>query len=151
MKFRLIFFILLFSASICFASMTIYYKDGSSREVYKITFEGKIAELFLLDGSVITVSVDKLDLPSSGIAAPVGTYGTSRVNGQRTAPHGKVGALIDPKRQAKLKEEWDSADRTAEAIRAIGAIQKGDIVKIVGETTADSTPTDRRLVQRNTS
>jgi hypothetical protein len=120
--------------------MTIYFKDGSSREVYKITFAGKIAELFLIDGSVITVSVDKLDLPSSGIASPVGTYGTSHVNGERTVPQGKVGALIDPKRQAKLKEEWDSADKTAVSIRSIGMIQKGDTVKVVGETSPDSKP-----------
>jgi hypothetical protein len=121
--------------------MTIYFKDGSSREVYKITFEGKIAELYLIDGSVITVPAEKLDLPSSGIAAPVGTYGTSRVNGERTIPRGKVGALIDPKRQAKLKEEWDSCEKTAVAIRGIGMIQKGDSVKISGETTANSRPT----------
>jgi hypothetical protein len=121
--------------------MTIYFKDGSSREVYKITFAGKIAELYLVDGSVITVPAEKLDLPSSGIAAPVGTYGTSRVNGERTVPRGKVGALIDPKRQAKLKEDWDSSEKTAVAIRSIGMIQKGDTVKIAGETTANSRPT----------
>jgi len=141
LKLKIFTILLLLFTSICFASMTIYFKDGSSREVYKITFSGQQAQLFLLDGSSVTVSSDKIDLPSSGIASPVGTYGTSRVNGQRTVPQGKAGALIDPRRQTKLKEEWESSERIANAIKSIGAIRSGDTVKIIGETTQNSRPT----------
>ena len=136
----------LLTAVICFlfistgwAALTIYYKDGSNREVHKITFKGSVAELFLIDGSVITVPVEKLDLPSSGIGAAVGTYGTSKVTGQRTTSN-KKGVLGSPVRQTRLREEWEGAEKTATVIRNIGSMQRGETVKIVGETTANSRP-----------
>src|SRR5690349_6979425 len=76
-----LFFLLV--TSLCFASMTIYFKDGTSREVHKIVFNGSSAELYLIDGTIMHVTVETLDLRSSGIGAPVGTYGTSTMNGQR--------------------------------------------------------------------
>jgi|GEM_PF-3788629 len=136
---RTLVFIFLFSASICFASMTIYFKDGTSREVHKITFHGDAAELYAVDGNVLTVPVEKLDLPSSGIGAPVGTYGTSKVSGQRTM-QGRPGVLGDPRKQLRLKEEWDRSEKSAVTVSTIGMIQRGDTVKIVGETTPNSSP-----------
>ena len=126
--------------SLCYASMAIYFKDGTSRDVHKITFRGSVAELFLIDGSIITVPVEKLDLPSSGIGAPVGTYGTSNTGGRRAPLLDKKGVLGDPLKQARLRDEWERAEKTATVTSKIGAMQKGDTVKIVGETTANARP-----------
>ena len=131
-------FVLLLLASVSFA-MTIYFKDGTTREVHKIVFNGTSAELYLVDGTIMHVPVDTLDLRSSGIGAPVGTYGTSTMNGQRSMT-GRSTSLGDPKRQARLKEEWDQSDRTAVAVKTIGAIKQGDTIKIVGETSAKTAP-----------
>jgi hypothetical protein len=131
-------FVLLF-VSTCFATLTIYYKDGTSRDVHKITFKGKAAELYLIDGSVITVPVEKLDLRSSGIGAAVGTYGTSKVTGERTAAERK-GVLGSPLRQARLREEWERAEKSATVLSSIGPMQRGDTVKIVAETMANNQP-----------
>jgi hypothetical protein len=133
--------VLILYASICSASMVIYFKDGTSREVHKITFNGSSAELFLTDGSVINIPVDKIDLPSSGIGAPVGTYGTSQVTGKRTLST-KKGVFGDPLKQKRLKEEWDDSERVATVTKTIGPLQRGDTVKIVGETTPNSRPSE---------
>ena len=134
-----VFLLLLFLCSVCFATLTIYFKDGTSRDVYKITFKGSVADLYLIDGNVITVPVEKLDLRSSGIGAPVGTYGTSKVTGERTTPE-KKGILGSPVRQARLREEWDRAEKTATVTSSIGPMQRGDTVKIVAETMANARP-----------
>lgn len=121
--------------------MTIHFKDGTSRDVHKITFRGSVAELFLIDGSIITVPVEKLDLQSSGIGAPVGTYGTSKVTGgRRPTSSDKKSVLGDPLKQTRLKEEWERAEKTATVTNSIGPMQKGDTVKIVGETTPNTRP-----------
>ncbi|MCI0606339.1 hypothetical protein L0156_25415 [bacterium] len=121
--------------------MTIYFKDGTSRDVHKITFRGNVAELFLIDGSIVTVPVEKLDLPSSGIGAPVGTYGTSKVTGsRRPALSDKKGVLGDPLKQTRLKEEWARSEKIATVTSSIGPMQRGDTVKIVGETTPNTRP-----------
>jgi hypothetical protein len=131
--------VFLLFVSLCFASMTIYFKDGTSREVHKITFNGNTAELYLIDGSMMHVPVETLDLPSSGVGAPVGTYGTSAVSGQRSVTS-RTTVLGDPRKQERLKEEWDDSEKTAIASKTIGSIQKGDTVKIVGETSANTSP-----------
>ena len=135
--------------SLCYASMTIYFKDGTSRDVHKITFKGNVAELFLLDGSIITVPVEKLDLPTSGIGAPVGTYGTSKVTGARRPLLEKKGVLGDPLKQARLREEWDRSEKSATVTSSIGPMQTGDTVKIVGETTANTRPTREDYYDRS--
>jgi hypothetical protein len=134
-----VFLVLLFLCSVCFATLTIYFKDGTSRDVYKITFQGNVAELYLIDGNVITVPVEKLDLRSSGIGAPVGTYGTSKVTGERTTPE-KKGVLGSPLRQSRLREEWERAEKTATVISSLGPMMSGDTVKIVAETMANAQP-----------
>ena len=131
--------LLVIFASFCFASLTIFFKDGTSKEVHKITFRGSVAELYLVDGDVITVPVEKLDLPSSGIGAAVGTYGTSRVTGQRVSTE-KKGVLGSPMAQTRLREEWERAEKSATVVNSIGPMQRGDTVKIVGETTPSSRP-----------
>ena len=135
----LVFSILLLIVPEVFAALTIYFKDGTSREVHKITFRGNFAEMYGTDGNVVTVPVDKIDLPSSGIGAPVGTYGTSKVTGQRSLSSKKE-VLGSPLKQARLREEWDSAERTATVTSPIGSMQKGDTVKVVGETNRSSRP-----------
>jgi hypothetical protein len=140
---------LFFFVSLCFASMTIYFKDGTNRDVHKITFRGTVAELYLLDGSIITVPVEKLDLPTSGIGAPVGTYGTSKVTGARRPLLEKKGVLGDPLRQARLREEWERSEKTATVTSTIGPMQTGDTVKIVGETTANTRPTREDYYDRS--
>jgi hypothetical protein len=132
-------FLFFFVASFCFASITIYYKDGTKREVHKITFKGSMAELYLIDGTVINVPVEKLDLASSGIGAPVGTYGTSKVTGERKVTDQNV-VVASPLRQTRLREEWERAEKSATVVSSIGPMQRGDTVKIVGETTRNSTP-----------
>jgi hypothetical protein len=128
-----------FCASNAFAALTIYFKDGSSREVHKITFRGSHAELYGTDGNVVTVAVEKIDLPSSGIGSPVGTYGTSKVTGERTLSSKKE-VLGSPFRQARLREEWESSEKSATVTTSIGSMARGDIVKVVGETTRNSRP-----------
>lgn len=132
-------FALLFFVSISSASLTIYFKDGSSKEVHKITFRGSVAELYHVDGTVTTVPVEKLDLASSGIGAPVGTYGTSKVTGERRTSD-KTGVVANPLRQSRLQEEWERAEKSATVVSSIGPMRRGDIVKIIGETTANSRP-----------
>ena len=76
MKLRAFFFlIILFCAAQSFAAMTLWFKDGTSIQVYKVVFQGDVAEVTLMDGNVRKVPVNQLDLPSSGIFKPVGTYG----------------------------------------------------------------------------
>jgi hypothetical protein len=136
----LVAFGLFFFVSLCYASMTIYFKDGTNRDVHKITFRGNVAELYLLDGSIITVPVEKLDLLTSGIGAPVGTYGTSKVTGARRPLLEKKGVIGDPLKQARLREEWERSEKTATVMSSIGPMQTGETVKIVGETTPNTLP-----------
>jgi hypothetical protein len=137
---RISFFILFFLICVpfCFAAMTIYFKDGSSKEVYKITFKGQTADLYLMDGSLITVPVEKIDLRTSGIGAPVGTYGQTRVAPGRPQIIPHRAPIADSLRQVHLKEEWERTDRSATALNNVGAIRLGDTVKIVGETDVGS-------------
>ncbi len=132
--------LLAFFCSTVFASMTIFFKDGTKREVHKITFRGDHAELYLVTGDTVTVPHEKIDLPTSGIGVPVGTYGQTKVTGQRETLPGRRTQLGDPMRQQRLAEDWERAEKSAIAISSVGPIQAGDTVKIVGETTPRSKP-----------
>ncbi|MGH9856673.1 MAG: hypothetical protein ACRD4B_02400, partial [Acidobacteriota bacterium] len=73
------------------------------------------------------------------IGAAVGTYGTSKVTGERPAAERK-GVLGSPLRQARLREEWERAEKSATVLNSIGPMQRGDTVKIVAETMANQQP-----------
>jgi hypothetical protein len=131
-----------FIASICFADMTIYFKDGTSLNVSKIVFRQTVADLYLPDGTMRTFPVDKIDLKSSGILRAEGTYGQTKLTPSFTKPPVVVPAkplTADPgSRQIQLKEEWEHAERSAIALNDVGPIHQGDLVRISNESTAGS-------------
>lgn len=114
--------------------MTIWFQDGTSRQVHKIVFRGEVADLFLVDGRVMNVPVQQLDLKSSGIDSPVGTYGETRLKpGSRIGPSGTAAVAPGGLKQAQLKEEWEKSERVAVAEKEIGAIRQGQKVKIISQ------------------
>ena len=140
MRLKLLSFVVVFLiASVCLATMTIYFKDGSSRQVHKITFRGEEADLYYVDGTMVTVNVDKLDLLSSGIGVAKGTYGKTGVtNTQRPSVSVKTIQIADTERQARLQMEYEKSDETAVALNSIGPIRKGDTVKVVDQSSSTS-------------
>jgi hypothetical protein len=136
------FLLILILVSICFADMTIYFKDGTSLNVSKIVFRQSVADLYLPDGTMQTFAVDKIDLKSSGIPRAEGTYGQTKLTPSITRPPVVVPAKPltgDPRsRQIQLKEDWDHAERSAIALNDIGPIHQGDLVRISNESTAGS-------------
>jgi hypothetical protein len=136
------FLIILILISFCSADMTIYFKDGTSLNVSKIVFRQSLADLYLVDGTMRTFAVDKIDLKSSGIPRAEGTYGQTKLTPSITKPPVVVPAKPltgDPRsRQVLLKEEWEHADRSAIALNDIGPIHQGDLVRISNESTAGS-------------
>jgi hypothetical protein len=96
-----------------------------------------------LNGSIRTVASEKIDLKASGIPKAQGSYGQSGISPQlrekRTATPPLIG---DPKqRQAALQEEWEKAEQSAVALKTIGAIRQGDVVKIANRSASGTTPT----------
>lgn len=135
-RFWLLVSLLLFSTSTAFADMTIWFQDGSSYLVHKIVFRGEVADLYLTNGRVLNVRVNQLDLKSSGIDAPVGTYGETKLT-TRDSLSGTTGKTILPPgglKQAQLKEEWEKSESVAVAEKDIGAIRQGQKVKIVSRS-----------------
>ena len=130
----------IFVCSICWADMTIYFKDGSSLNVLKIVFRQNLADLYLPDGSMQTYAVDKIDLKSSGIPRAEGTYGQTHLSPSVRKKPGAGKPLIgDPKlRQLQLKEEWERAEKFAVALKNVGPIRQGDIVRISNQTASGS-------------
>lgn len=120
--------------SVSHAAMTIWFKDGSSKDVNKIVFKGSSADLYLVNGQTVSVAVNVIDLPGSGIGAPVGTYGGTAPGGSTgggfpaPAPAPQAAPLLD---QKQLKAQYDEARQSAIADRDYGSIQKGEIVHIV--------------------
>ncbi len=129
---RIAFFVFFFFlVSLCFGEMTIYFKDGREKRVQKIVFHGSKADLYTTDGSVITVPVSELDLETSGIGEPVGTYGETRVTrpGRQQVGAGRMPGPGTAARQAELAAEWDKAPITAKAKKNVGSIRAGDSVR----------------------
>lgn len=121
--------------STCYADMTIWFQDGTSRKVHKIVFKGEVADLYLIDGRVLNVRVQQLDLKSSGIDSPVGTYGETKLT-TRDSLTGTPGKSVVPPgglKQAQLKEEWEKSESVAVAEKEIGAIRQGQKVKIISQ------------------
>jgi hypothetical protein len=141
MKLRILFLILFLACSIAFAEMTIFFKDGSSLNVTKIVFKQNVAELFLLNGQTRTVEADKIDLKASGIPKAEGSYGQAGLSSNRREKLTATPPLIgDAKqRQNALKEEWDKAELSAEALKTIGDIRQGDVVRIANRGSSSST------------
>jgi hypothetical protein len=120
--------VFLFLSSIVHAAMTIYLKDGSSRQVSKIVFKGNSADLFLSAGMVITVPASTIDLEGSGIPEAKGTYGgTAGTTGGTSAPK----TLPPPADQESLKAQYAASTQTATAIHDHGMVHAGDTVRIV--------------------
>ena len=142
MKKALLFAIILSICSIAFAEMTVFFKDGTSVTVTKIVFKGNVAELFLMNGKTRNVAADKIDLKASGIPKAEGSYGqaglSSNARETRTATPPLIGD--SKQRQLALKEEWDKAEQSAVALKTIGSIRQGDIVRIVNRAASGSTP-----------
>ena len=142
MKKALLFAIILSVCSIAFAEMTVFFKDGTSVNVTKIVFNGNVAELFLMNGKTRSVAADKIDLKASGIPKAEGSYGqaglSSNAHEKRTATPPLIGDA--KQRQLALKEEWDKAEQSAVALKTIGSIRQGDIVRIANRGASGSTP-----------
>jgi hypothetical protein len=136
-------FILFLSTTFCLADMTIWLRDGSSKQVRKIVFKGKVAELHLTNGTMAVLPVDKLDLESSGIGAPEGTYGETTLSpfNKRTGVAGTKGVTPGGGlKQSELLEQWDDSNAVAIAQKDIGAIRNGQTVKIVRRPAPDRAP-----------
>lgn len=119
--------------SVSHAAMTIWFKDGSSKDVNKIVFKGSSADLYLVNGQTLSVAVSVIDLPGSGIGAPVGTYGGTASGGSTgggfpAAPAPQAAPLLD---QKQLKAQYDESHQSAIADRDYGSIPKGQIVHVV--------------------
>lgn len=127
------FLILLFLLSVAHAEMTIYLKDGSSRQVSKIVFSGNTAELYLIGGMAITLPAAAIDLEGSGIPEAKGTYGGTAggPSGGSTAAPAAPKTLPPPVDQDLLKSQYEAATQTATAIHDYGTVHAGDTVRIV--------------------
>jgi hypothetical protein len=124
-------------AVICFADMTIYFKDGTERRVSKITFKGQDALLYLPNGQVVTVSVSSIDLAASGIGQPVGTYGETKLSGKSATTGGPVSpGVSESARQTELRSQWQNADRVAIALTNFDRFHQGEEVHILDRSTA---------------
>src|SRR5438046_3713972 len=131
-------FVLMVFVSFCFAEMTIYFKDGKDVKVTKIVFKGDQADLYLVEGTIMSVSVASIDLDVSGIGKPVGTYGETSVSGNRpVVVH--ASPVIDSRiRQAELQQEWANASVIAVAKKDVGSIRSGDTVHAYSPDTQSS-------------
>lgn len=127
-----LFLAILFFSSVCSAEMTIYFKDGHSRKVHRIEFQGDTADLYLTDGSTESVEVSKIDLETSGIAVPRGTYG-SKVLGKSTRAN-PTSTTMSRSEQDRLEEQWKSSSKEYEARIAYQSIAAGDIVHLINST-----------------
>lgn len=135
----------LFFSSICFAELWIWLNNGNSIRAFKIVFQGETADVYLLDGSVRKIPVSQIDLKSSGIGKPEGTYG-GQGPGPTRLPNVTPPIPVDQKaRQDQLKDEWERSERTAIAINNVGPIRSGDTVRIVAQT--EEPPTSPYFVQ----
>jgi hypothetical protein len=134
-RFFLIISFLALILSSAYADMTIWFQDGTSRQVRKIVFKGESAELYLIDGQVMSVRTEQLDLKSSGIPAPVGSYGETKLTipGTRTATPAKLAPAQGGLKQQQLKEEWEKSESVAVAEKNIGTIRQGQKVKIISQ------------------
>lgn len=120
--------------AVCFAELTIWLNNGSSIQAYKIVFHGQTADIYLMDGSVRQIPVSEIDLKSSGIGKPEGTYG-GKGPGPARVPIVTPPIPVNQRlRQEQLKDEWERSNRSATAIKDIGAIHTGDTVRIVAQT-----------------
>ena len=136
-------FILMVFVSFCSAEMTIYFKDGKEVKVTKIVFKGDQADLYLTEGTIMSVSVAAIDLDVSGIGKPVGTYGETSVSGNRPAVVHGAPVIDTGIRQAELRQEWENATVIAVAKKDVGSIRKGDTVHAYSPDSQSSSKTTR--------
>ena len=124
--------IFLLMAPLSHASFSIYFKDGSSREVTKIEFKGQYVELYLTTGNVLRMRKDSIDFRVTGIEAP---SEDSRVTIKGTRPSDKVVEKLPMQStgpsQSELADQWNRSTETAIAVRDSGSIKKGDAVRVV--------------------
>src|SRR3990172_3697870 len=122
-----LFFLLVFH-SLCDAAFRVYLKDGASKQVSRIYFNGPKVDLYQISGVKMTVSRADIDYERSGFKEPEAAVGVS-IYGTHEAPNKEAS-----RRPAyeDLESLWNSAKQKAVASKDFGTITKGQEVRVIG-------------------
>ncbi|HJZ12929.1 MAG TPA: hypothetical protein VJ521_12300, partial [Acidobacteriota bacterium] len=122
-----LFFLLVFH-SLCDAAFRVYLKDGASKQVSRIYFNGPKVDLYEISGVKVTVSRADIDYERSGFKEPEAAVGVS-IYGTHEAPNEEAS-----RRPAyeDLESLWNSAKQKAVASKDFGTITKGQEVRVIG-------------------
>jgi len=115
-------------ASLCHAKFTVYFKDGTSRDVVKIEFRGKYVDLYLTTGKILTLPENSIDYKVTGIQRPEAEVGESIVGANKPTP--KVPEFKPPS-QEELQRQWQSSTDNVVTIQDFGSIRKGEEARVV--------------------
>jgi len=118
-------------ASLCHAKFTVYFKDGTSRDVVKIEFKGKNVDLFLTTGNVLTLPADSIDYEATGIQKPKAEFGVSVFSGEKPKPKEPQ---FKPPPQEELQRQWENSTETVVAVQDFGSIRKGEEARVVSSS-----------------